>query len=123
MIMRPLLLAAAFALTAIQPAAASCRSGNFRFTFGQSAPVNTVLTMTSASCDWSFGGGTYVTYESIAVTRRAANLTITPLSNGFGLNIRARNGFKGKDAFSLRTCGHFRSEKGCATINFDVTVQ
>jgi hypothetical protein len=107
----------------MQPALASCRSGNFSFTFGQSAPVNTVLTMSGENCDWSFGGGTYVRYESIAVSRRAANLTVTPLSNGFGLNIRARRGFRGKDAFSLRTCGQFRNEKGCATINFDVTVQ
>jgi hypothetical protein len=108
---------------ATESAEASCRSGNFRFTFGQSAPVDTTLTMTQPSCNWTFGGGAYVSYESITVVRRASNLTVSPLSNGFGINIRARDGFRGRDAFSLRTCGRFRAESGCVTVNFAVTVQ
>jgi hypothetical protein len=122
---KPLIITAAvgalLALSAL-PASASCRSGSFRFDFGQAMPVDTVLTMTRPSCNWTFRGGTYVTYESISVVRRAANLTIAPLSNGFGMNIRTRGGFRGRDAFSVQVCGQSRASRGCTTVNFAVNI-
>jgi hypothetical protein len=104
-------------------ARAGCISGRFSTTFGQAQPVDIPITITDGGCSWGFTGGLNVTYESIAIVRRPAHLTITPLSNGFGMSIRVNGGYKGRDAFSVRACGRNSFGPGCFTVNLDATIK
>ncbi len=106
-------------------AEAACRTGNFSFQFGQSAPIGATTSYSHGGddCTLGFRGGNQTTYESITPTRNPSNGRLTRLGSGMGYTYVANPGFKGTDAVSLKVCGRGAASNGCTNVNYTITVQ
>jgi hypothetical protein len=125
------LTAAACLLAAPAMAEAACTTQPVRFNLPENQTITTYQTVAQDGCETGFGiggdnrllGASQAAFTEIRVMERAKNLTIAPLSNGFGYSITVKNGYRGPDRYTMRACGSNINGKGCVTITYIVTVQ
>ena len=103
-------------------AAGSCASSSFWFRF-QNETVDADIETSAEGCyvNYRSGGRTTFTNSSIASAPRNGKLS---RMGSYGFNYQPRNGFHGKDGFSVKICGRGTTPAvGCSTIRYAVAVR
>ncbi len=120
-----LALAAGISAALAQPAPGDlkqCNTRQVRYFLAENAVLSTEQSLSQDGCAYAFPGDAYTIYDAVTVLRRPQHLSITPNSNGFGFSLRVRNGYRGRDSYTVRACGRGREGAGCVTLTFNVTV-
>jgi hypothetical protein len=125
--MTRLVIASIMLFNTISLAEASCVIGSFSFNFGETAPINAVVTSDPSSnagrCMLGFRGGTTVSYDSITPLKRPSNGKLEQHSSKLGWIYAPKPGFKGTDTVGLRVCGKYERNSGCTIVNYSISVR
>ena len=123
--LRPSLLTiVALASVSASHAAEICnRRGGYHLSYDGNFPMY-IRTHSGATCEATFSNvnGSNLTFKRLLLVTPAARGKVN-LREGGHYIYTAPAGYKGQDTFTLRVCGTENEKPGCATLNYQVTVE
>ena len=115
---------ATLCVSALMSSAASavCLVTPITFNPPQNDSVSTSVVITNrSSCIIRFRSFSYLVFDSVSVSSRPGSGTVNQVS-AMEFRYRPKAGFKGSDRFSLRVCGKGRTNAGCSTVTYLISV-
>ena len=124
--LRPSLLIIIVALACVSTshAAQICdRRGGYHLSYDGNFPMY-IRTRSGATCEATFSGvgRSNLTFKRLSLVTPPARGKINLREGGYYI-YSAPAGYKGQDTFTLRVCGSEDNKPGCATLNYEVTVE
>jgi hypothetical protein len=115
---------AALACASTSHAAQICdRRGGYHLSYDGNFPMY-IRTHSGATCEATFSNvnGSNLTFKQLLLVTPPAHGKINLRQGGYYI-YSAPPGYKGSDTFTLRVCGTEDNKPGCATLNYQVTVE
>ena len=114
-------LAVAFVLSSGLAMADSCKVVSQPLLMSSNSSADVQAVVTTESCTHNYATTrTTVTDTIIASKPKHGTLEVVSVN---GATYTPKKGYKGVDTYSIKFCGSYLGEKGCATYNYTTTVQ